>query len=264
MKKQSHLAWLFFLIPGMVWADFAKTPQEDAMCQAMIYNGRDTSDRGNWMHMHHFCDCIRFTNRAFAAMNRPSDMKYNLQVGIGGCNYVLGHTTPNFYMRPEVHLQKGKAVLLGKQDAQAASEFLEAIHGNPNLAQAYVELSNLMARIGKKSEALKWVIDGLRHVPENKSLQRRYTDLGGKLPYPEPVKTEQPASASPVAPPQASATSTGEASDQKSPVVEQKGSELPPAVGTPPTAQPTPPASPDTSSKAPIGSPSNPWCRFCP
>ena len=213
------------------------------MCQAMIYNGRDTSDRDDWQHMHHFCDCIRFTNRAYAALGNWNDMRYDLQLGIGGCDYVLSHTKPDFYMRPEVHLQKGKALQLFKQEGKAVVEFMEAIRGNPELAQAYVELADIQARSKKSGDALKTVTEGLRHAPDSKPLQRRYTELGGKLPYPAPIVT---APAEPqVAKPDEAAASASAA----------------PRASTAATPA-APAAEPDAPPK--IGSPTNPYCRFCP
>jgi tetratricopeptide (TPR) repeat protein len=223
--------------------NFARTPEEEAMCQAMIYNGHDTSDRDNWRHMHHYCDCIRFTNRAYSALGDWNDMRYNLGIGIDGCDYVLSHTKPDFYMRPEVHLQKGKALRLYRQENKAVSEFMEAIKGNPELAQAYVELADIQARNKKFGEALKTVTEGLRHAPDSKPLKRRYTELGGKLPYPAPI----------VVAPAAPQTAKPDEAVAGTPAV--------PAVSTADT-QPAPAAEPAVPPK--IGTPTNPYCRFCP
>jgi tetratricopeptide (TPR) repeat protein len=233
--------------------NFARTPEEEAMCQAMIYNNHDTSDRENWKHMHHFCDCMRFTNRAYAAIGNAQEVRYNLQNAIGGCNYVLGHTTADFYMRAEVHLQKGKALRLGGQENKAVGEFMEAIKGNPELALAYVELADIQARNKKFGEALKTVTEGLRHAPESKSLKRRYTELGGKLPYPEPLANKS-------SPAPAAAATPSAPQEQPTPAA------VMPAEASVP-ANPAEKAA-DTTTSPPefpkIGSPTNPWCRFCP
>lgn len=247
MKKTLWIG-LLCVLPSFAGAgvtDFAKTKQEEAMCQTMIYSGRDTSDRANWQHMHHYCDCVRFTNRAYSALGNWRDMKYYLQIGIGGCDYVLAHTTPGFHMRSEVHLQKGKALRLYRQEGRAIAEFMEAIKGNPALAQAYVELADIQARIKKTGEALKTVTEGLRHAPESKPLRRRYTELGGKLPYPDPV-----------APPQVDAQAVKPAETvPPAPAIPAE-----PTVGA--TATVTPAA--ETITPPQIGSPKNPYCRFCP
>lgn len=262
MMKKVQWVSLLGLLPALVGAvpNFAKTPQENAMCQALIYNGRDTSDRENWMHMHHFCDCIRFTDRASAGWGRPEDVKYNLEIAIGGCDYVLGHTKPDFYMRPEVHVQKGKALILAKKNIEAVNEFLLAIRGNPNLTKAYIELGRVQVRMGTKQEALKTVTEGLRFVPDSKALQRTYTELGGKLPYPEPlVKKTEPTPGVDTTP----GVGTPSATHQIDISGTTTGSSTPAAIT--PTAAVEKPADaaalPPTPPK--IGSPKNPYCRFC-
>jgi len=237
------------LLPSLAGAvaDFARTPQEEAMCQAMVYSGRDMSDRDNWMHMHHYCDCIRFTNRAYSALGDWNDMRYNLQIAIGGCDYVFKHAKPNFYMRPEIHLQKGKALKLFRQEGKALIEFIEAMRGNPKLPAAYMELADLQVRSKKTQEALKTVTEGLRHNPDSKPLKRRYTELGGKLPYPTPVF----ATPAPVPPPSETATPapTSPAETTTTPTV---------------TTESLPVPSAPTPIEPKIGSPKNPYCRFCP
>lgn len=235
MKIKLLLLWLLCLVSTLTWAqDFAQTPQETAMCRLMADGD-----------MNHNCDCIRFTDRAYAAIGNWNEMRYNLNNAIGGCDYVLAHTPPGYFLRPKVHLQKGKALLLLKQEGMAALEFMKAIKGNPALAQAYVELANMQAHDKKPQEALKTVSEGLRQVPDYKPLQRRYTALGGKLPYPEPVKKTEPA-------PAVDATATG-----KTQSTSPQTTDAPVSGAAPATSQPA-----DTSEK--IGSPTNPYCRFCP
>ena len=248
MRQLQKLGFLAFTIMGLLQpleaaAGFAKTPQEEALCQALVYSGRDTSDRNNWQHMHHYCDCIRFTNRAYSTLGNWDEMRANLGEAIGGCDYVLSHTTPDFYMRPEVHLQKGKALMLYRQENKAIGEFIKAIKGNPELAEAYIELADIQARNRKSGEALKTVSEGLRHAPDSKPLKRRYTELGGKLPYPAPIVTA-PAEPQVAKPDEAAASA-------------------PAAPGASTAATPAAPAAePDAPPK--IGSPTNPYCRFCP
>lgn len=229
------------------------------MCQTQIYDGRDTSDRDSWQHMHHYCDCIRFTNRAYSALGNWSDMKFNLETAIGGCDYVLARVPADFYMRPEIHLQKGKALRLYRQETKAVAEFMNAIKGNPTLAQAYVELADIQAKNKIPQEALKTVSEGLRHAPDSKPLKRRYTELGGKLPYPAPV-------ANLPSPPSAEEASAQSKSPSTGPqVLTTPPPAIAPEATTPekPTEKPVD-SSPSTSETPKIGSPTNPWCRFCP
>jgi tetratricopeptide (TPR) repeat protein len=257
--KRNLVAGLLCLLPVLAGAaGLARTPQEEAMCQAKVYS-RDTSDRENWQHMHQYCDCIRFTNRAHSALGNWYEMEFYLKIGIAGCDYVLSHTKPDFYMRPEVRLQKGKALRLYKKEGEAITEFMEAIKGNPELAGAYVELADTQARNKKLQEALKTVSEGLRHAPDSKPLKRRYAELGGKLPYPEPVVKKSSPAADAAA---AATTSQALPESQASP---SSAATMPPEANVSTKAEEKP-AEPPTTPPAPakIGSPTNPHCRFCP
>ena len=254
MKRMPWVGLLCMLPLFAGAAGFARTPQEEAMCQAVVYS-RDTSDHENWAHMHHYCDCIRFTNRAYSALGDWYTMRVNLEVGIGGCDYVLRHAKPDFYMRPEVHLQKGKALRLYRQEGKAIAEFTEAIKGNPQLARAYVELADIQANNKKPRDALKTVTDGLRHAPDSRPLKRRYSKLGGKLPYPEAVVQKAGPAPESSPPPQ---QALPEAAPPSTTAVEAN----PPALAADKPVDA--PAAPTRIEPAKIGSPPNPYCRFCP
>ncbi|MEQ1600166.1 MAG: tetratricopeptide repeat protein [Methylophilaceae bacterium] len=261
MIKWSHKWFLLLLtFPALVaygdYDEFGKTPQEAAMCTATIYAGRDTSDAKNWMHMHHFCDCVRYTNRAMVPSKDTKQIK--LETAIGNCDYVLGATTPDFYMRQYVYIQKGKALRMLGKDGLAAAEFMKALSMNSNLVAAYQEMSDFYSRLGKREEALKFTVDGLKHVPNSKALQRRYTELGGKLPYPEPLEIEKPAMATP-SPSSPNATPGTDVTVTP----EQGNLETPPINGTSGSSKQTTKILTNESS-TPIGSPTNPFCRFCP
>jgi hypothetical protein len=132
---------------------------------------------------------------------------------------------------------------------------MEAIKGNPELAGAYVELADIQASNKKPQDALKTVTEGLGHAPDSKPLKRRYAELGGKLPYPEPVvKKSSPAADASPAPQQALA----EAAPSSPAAVEANQPAL--AADKPVRA----PAAPAQIEPAKIGSPKNPYGRICP
>ena len=254
------LFWVLFPVAlAQASSEFKATPAEQAMCQAVIYDGRDTSDRENWGHMHHFCDCVRFTNRAITKTGYARD--YEISRGVGGCDYVLSHAKPDFYMRGEIHLQKGKALNLQGKRALASTEFLKALSVNPDLIAAYVALGDHYARVGVRKEALNFVIEGLKRAPNSRVLQRRYTELGGTLPYPEPLTRTLPApvsSSEQVLPPADAEPSAKNIQLPEDKKVDSATSNNAPGTDSPASASPTP------TSEAPTGTPSSPWCRFCP
>ena len=227
---------------------FERTPQENAMCQARIYAGHDTSDIDNWRHMHHYCDCLRFINRAYFTSD-PYERKHALQVGVGGCKYALSHTKPDFYMRPEIMTEMSIGQRMLGQKAQAAAELLKAIKFNPDYAPAYAELSDYYRDLGDKKKALEMATEGLKRQPDSKRLKRLYVESGGKKPFPEPIAkskpTEKPAT---------------------SPRVESESEPTNNAQSLVDDEQTAPPSSTATTAPKPrkIGMPGNPFCRFCP
>jgi hypothetical protein len=88
-------------------------------------------------------------------------------------------------------------------------------------------------------------------------LQRLYKERGGKLPYPEPLAR---AAEAPVAP--AQAIREGETAEGEKP---QDAVQLAPASPAPEAAGGGGGRAEDQAPATPkIGSPTNPWCRFCP
>ncbi|MBW8371327.1 MAG: hypothetical protein K0M66_10190 [Thiobacillus sp.] len=199
---------------------------------------------GDFNHIHHYCNGLDLLNRARGSYSsKNSEM---LSAVVREFDYVLSHASPGFYMRSEILMNRGVALSMMKRNGEAVSNLLKSIELDAKQPRAYMTLADVYDKMKNRGKALETVTDGLRHNPDTKSLQRRYTELGGKLPYPapiEPVPAEAPETkpdeavvaappANPVAPPEdTSATLT-------------------------PAAQPVEPPK--------IGSPTNPYCRFCP
>jgi len=137
-------------------------------------------------------------------------------------------------------MNRGIAMSMLQKPGEAVGNLRQAIEMNPRLPRAYMTLADLYDQQKNRGKALETVTAGLRHNPDAKSLQRRYTELGGKLPYPVPI---EPAAAAPAKADEVAAPAAAE-----------------PAVAAPVAA--TPAAEPAAAPK--IGSPTNPYCRFCP
>ena len=234
------LAGLLTVDSAFAIQPYARTAEEDAMCKASIV-GRDTSDKRNWQHMHHYCDGLRFYSRAVSSTRDRNEFKHYIGESLNGLNYVLSHTTPDFYMRPEVIAKKARTLALAGRKAEAVSLYIGVVQQTPKYVPAYLYLADYYASSDRK-KALSLVSDGMRHNPGTKSLQRRYQELGGKLPYPEPLKQTEPA---------VTETPPGAEQANNPEVLPQAG----PAENTV--------TEPD-SDKPKIGSPKNPYCRFCP
>ncbi len=212
----------------------------------------------DYLHTHHFCYAIGFINRYYGAKSARSKT-FNLQNAMGNLNYMIANASPTYSLMPDVYMYRGLVHSLTKKDGAAITDIRKAIELDPKLTRAYSMAADIYTKLNKKDEALKLATDGLRYNPDSAVLQRLYLKLGGKLPYPEPVAKQE--SAPPAAPAESKADDT--APDM--------------AAENGPTQQPAPVAAPEPaiqdSEKAgsatppdtqPIGSTSNPWCRFCP
>lgn len=251
MKKYWIGVLLLTSMPAWAILPYAATPAEQAMCQARVYSRLDRSDPKSSGYTHHYCDGLRFIDRAYAAMSNKQEMRHYLHESISNFDYVLTHGQKDYFMRGEVHVGKARALKLAGQKGEAAAEYIKALSYNPNSPAIYLALADFYQETGGKPKALEIVTEGLRRSPDSKGLKLRYTELGGKLPYPEAVVKTMPTEAtrdevkpevkSEAAPP--SRETTSQAAD---------GTKLTAPTG--PTPQIEPPK---------IGSPKNPYCRFC-
>lgn len=234
---------------------FAETPQERALCSALVYGGMDRDSRmklegqDRWLHTHHYCDCIRFRFRALRSLGDRSAVNYNLGIAIGGCDYVLKAVPRDYFLRARIHVDKGRALKLRGDRHLASQEFQAAIEADPREVNAYLELSELLRESGQGRQALETTTDGLRHNPDAKMLQKSYLDLGGKEPFPEPIqRNSEPERATRTEP---SDRLTGDASR----IVQEPGSA---ATGTQDEAESSPT---NLGESQQINGRS---CRFCP
>lgn len=194
-------------------------------------------------HTHHYCFGLNDLNRYYQSRT-ARDKKFHLKNAEGNFTYMVTHAEETYSLMPEVYLNRGITFSLMKRDAEAVSDMNKALELNPNLVKAYNYLADYYAGIKLKDKALLIITDGLRHNPNITSLQRRYRELGGKLPYPEPVKPAPAETAQPAMP-----------ESVPSPVQAEMVDKPAPATVAP---------APDTPSESKIGSPKNPYCRFCP
>ncbi len=225
-------------------AQMHTTPAEIAMlpayCDAKIGRKlpesvdywRDRMRHENWIHIHHYCSGLIELNRYYRSAR--GRQRANLGNAVNEFSGMLRAWTPDFFLRPEAHLNRGKAYRLMGNQGQALGDFLKALELNPRLTSATTELADLYRKTGKKAEALAVIRQGLEHSPESKSLRRRYQELGGD-PKDIPEKAVEPAvvQAEPRVEPEAAASEA--ASREPVQLIEPK-----------------------------IGNETNPWCRFCP
>ncbi len=185
MKILILLSW--FAILGFAQAEdfstsFGKTPQEEKMCQERIYARMPLNAKGNdWAHMHHYCDCLRFYDRARSAETKRDTeaFKFDILSSESNCQYVLNRVSKNWTMRPEVLVMRGRSLELGGRVAEALLSYNEAVKTDPNFSMAYAALGNFFEKNGNKADARKMFEEGLRRHPDNKYLRTRFNSLQG-------------------------------------------------------------------------------------
>lgn len=189
----------------------------------------------NFIDLHHYCAALNFVNRYWKAQS-ASDRSYYLKNAMDNFDYMVRAEKPGFPLRAELYSNRGEVFKLQGRLGEAIQDFNRAIEINPRFTKPYLQLIDLYEGAKKRDESLEVATSGLRNNPNSKVLQRRYHEVGGKLPYPKPIQIEA------VAMEPASKTEIGVSDPVPAPVVT--------------------PA--ESIAKPIIGSPTNPYCRFCP
>lgn len=256
MRYLSGFAGLIILIGPAVQpataASFAPTAGEIAVlppfCKAKLsadssddksYSGSFGSD---WLHIHHYCFGLNFSNRYFKNFGNRAAQADTLKQAVNNYNYVLDHATPGFGMRAEIGTQKARLLAASNRRAEAIGVLETAIRERADYAPAYAALSDLYRDSGQKAKALTKIEQGLEHAPGDKALQRRYKKLAGKAFIPPAGADAAAVKPAPDQAPPADASAQDTAAPQ-APLTTEETSEQTPAK---------------------IGAPGNPYCRFCP
>lgn len=260
---------LFLLLSSSVYADYAINASEIVMLPSFcrhLTSGNFAPDAKSyhitgpasvdWPHLQHYCHGLKSIVRAERSTN-IQDKKFDLRQAVGEFKYVLTHTksSPEYYLYLAMaRLHLGRTYVYMQKISDAITEFTEASRLQPGYALAYFELINVYIKNGTRDEALKVARQGLTRIPDSKVLQKYYRELGGKLPYPTPIENTASDNENSMTPTLTPAATTG------------------PGNNNPTPDYPAKPSQTDTRNQAqephhqesPIGSPTNPWCRFCP
>lgn len=255
--KTRHFIWtavISLVLNSPALAVMGATPDEMAMlppyCDAKMGSRnpesasywRNQMGHDNWLHIHHYCGGLLELNRYYRSSTGLKTP--NLRNAVNQFNGMLNAFTPDFYLRPEVHLNRGRVLKFMGKEGEAIHDFQKALELDARLAPARIELANLYVKSGKKEQALDVLKKGLELSPSTKNLRRRYQELGGD---PKALPETTAPAAEPAIPRQADAAPAVQSAGQAAPGDATKQVE---------------PAAPAPAPK--IGNKTNPWCRFCP
>ena len=210
----------------------------------------------DFLHTHHLCYGLGYIGRYYLARSRR-DKQFNLNNAMGTLNYMVSHASPTYSLMPDVYLNRGLVFSLMGSHNKAIMDAKKAIELNPKLVKAYILAFDLYDKLDKKEDALGIVTEGLRQVPDSSVLRRLYTQRGGALPYPQPLDSTAESPAVPADAPrqdESAATATPQGTARPEPSTPAPGAAG--EGGGQPAGQ--------EAATPKIGSPTNPWCRFCP
>lgn len=131
-----------------------------------------------WAH-HHYCWALIYINRAKAAGLRPQEREALYRWAINDYRYVVQHSTPDFVLLPEVWTRMGEAYVLLGANGSALEAFGAARRIKPDYWPPYVRWAEVLARLGKRTEALAHLEEGLERMPTERALIEAYERLGG-------------------------------------------------------------------------------------
>ena len=199
----------------------------------------------DYLNIHHYCWSLYSLMQYNRRLSDPKRGSY-LSSAINDVDYVISKARPGVSkVLPEMLVHKGKVLgLIGRYE-EAVQNINHALQIKVDYDKAYLQLADIWVRRQQKANALEALEAGLEHAPGSKSLRRRYKDLGGTNPLPE----------IPISSPTAEKKDAGLAARSDSEEA---------AVSPTTLREPSAPEAQDAApSHTRIGSPTNPWCRFC-
>lgn len=201
---------------------------------------------------HHYCWGMLSKMRSVTA---PDKSRRETEVRIWRANmqFIIDWTSKQgrqWAYLPNIHAELAENYLVDKNYAGAIQSAGKALELNPRYVDAYWILADSYLATGNRAKALEFVTEGLRHVPGARALVRRYRELGGSDPMPEPYPRDgrdQPVE--PMGEPEAVTPAIDEAPGQ---------------VESQETIEPNPVQQTTDAPAMPEKPPGNPYCRFCP
>ena len=181
------------LIPGIASAKPANVTEAELQilpryCRdTMWFPARHSQRKDYWIgvmgktfiHMHHYCWGLVNLNRARKSEVRLGRKMSGLNDVLNDFRYVVNAAPPDFLLLPEIYTRIGEVELLLKNTQKANEAYEKARNLKSDYWPAYSQWVEFLISIGKRSEALELVKNGLKHSPEAKVLLDQYRILGG-------------------------------------------------------------------------------------
>lgn len=136
----------------------------------------------NWVHMHHYCFGLKAMQLAYRDYANEHMRMFQAGVAIDNFSYMIKFVEPGFFMRPELLMQRGRALTLKREYEDAESDYRLALKINKKYVDAWAALSDLYAQVGKNDEAIKVLTQAIEETgEEHKKFTSRLHDLRQKV-----------------------------------------------------------------------------------
>ncbi len=272
---------LLVVFCGKAWAVLPWIPTDEEFrslppyCKVKMTSAVNSAEYTYWFqllgkdfeHVHHYCAGMNFAARSYRLPDKQDRIYYRNQA-LANYKYMFDHAHQEFSLMPDVYMSRGRLYLSGDKAFLALADFKKAVELNPGFTSGYLAQADWYVKFKMNNEALAVITEGLRQVPDSKALQRRYTKLGGVLPYPEPVsKTAGPANAEQSAGSgegPAAGVKSADGQPENSPASVESGESKVTSSDKKDTSGVVQPESAPAEGAEAIGNTKNPWCRFCP
>jgi tetratricopeptide (TPR) repeat protein len=201
--------------------------------------------------IHHYCYALQHINGFYIAKN-ADDKRRLLNLAASEFKYVISHSSPksDLGLLSEVYVSRGLMHTMGKDMHKAQLDYSKALELNPKQARAYAELAGYYEIKKLPAKALEIVAQGLRYIPDDSMLQKKYRRLGGAMPFPLPLENPPESKERPATSVEDNKTQTAEQA-----LVENKSDG---------SVEEKQPVTPGTEAGGSSNNKTNPWCRFCP
>lgn len=167
-------------------ADFMTLPP---LCRAKLAqaDNREIQEQwsrkygSSWADMHHYCFGLKGLNLAYRDYQDKEKRRYFSTQAVKDFDYVLDRAKPDFALRSEILIQRGRALTLSGSYEDAKLSYEEALKQNPKSVDAWVALSDLYTQLGKYSEAVKVLEQAIQSTgSEHKKISTRLNEIKDK------------------------------------------------------------------------------------
>ena len=131
----------------------------------------------SWEAMHHYCYGLEEMFEAAQPGVEEIVQRGLYETAIRNFDYVLLRMADTIYLKPEIHVQKGLALLLLDRQADAVAAFTDAISLKNDYVPAYTALGAYFDGLGDLGQAASILRQGLEHAPEDQDLRAQLLDL---------------------------------------------------------------------------------------